>query len=310
MSSRNYGLRTRDMASAGRIALARLQGSGGCAFATVDALADRWAQFAAFAKAAGVGRMERIDRELVAAYGRDLAARVEAGELASSTAQNRLSAVNTVMRQVTDWTSVRPVHDCHIAERDNVRHEPPPDRDQATAAIEQLRAAGLERQAAIAELAHTFGLRSKEASLLDAAAAQAEARGRGAVTIQDGTKGGREREIPITAPAQLEALARAAEIQSGARNLVPAGHTWAEWRAGGLREGREALREALGGGGYHELRAGYACGRYEALTGQPAPCSGARIEDRDADLDARAVIAEELGHGRIDVLASYVGGRR
>lgn len=307
--SRNYGLGTRDLAGAGRIALARLQSSGGCSFSTVDTVADRWAQFAAFAKAAGVGRMERVGRELVMEYGRDLAARVEAGELAASTAQNRVSAVNTVMSRVTSWAPVRPVHDCHITQRDGVRHGPPPSHDQAAAAVGHLRDAGMRRQATVAGLAHTLGLRSKEASLLDARKALSEARGRGAVTVQDGTKGGRVREVPITSPAQIRALEHAAQVQAGARSLVPAGQTWGQWRAGGLREGREALQSA-GVSGYHELRASYACGRYASLTGHPAPCSGGRISDHASDSAARSTIAQELGHGRTDVVAAYVGGRR
>ena len=37
---------------------------------------------------------------------------------------------------------------------------------------------------------------------------------------------------------------------------------------------------------------------------------GGTINDRAADLVARLKISEELGHGRAEVVAEYVGGRR
>ncbi len=63
------------------------------------------------------------------------------------------------------------------------------------------------------------------------------------------------------------------------------------------------------GGGLHDLRASYACERYEALTGHAAPCAGGEIADRDRDQAARLAVAEELGHGRAEITAEYVGGR-
>ncbi len=66
-------------------------------------------------------------------------------------------------------------------------------------------------------------------------------------------------------------------------------------------------------GGFHDARAGFACERYRDLTGKNAPAvSGERrVADREADREARATIAVELGHGasRLDVLGAYIGGR-
>ena len=130
----------------------------------------------------------------------------------------------------------------------------------------------------------------------------------GAVTVTDGTKGGREREVPITSEAQREALERAAQAQGDARAVMPADQNWQSWREGGLRDARELVQAATGGG-LHDLRAAYACERYEALTGHAAPAAGGQIEDRDRDAAARLAVAEELGHGRVDVTSEYVGGR-
>ena len=158
------------------------------------------------------------------------------------------------------------------------------------------------------ELCRELGLRSKEASLIDARAALAEAKERGAVTVDAGTKGGREREVPITSPAQVQALERAAEAQGGDRSMVPEEQSWAAWREGDLREARDLVQAATGGG-LHDLRAAYACQRYQELTGHAAPCAGGEILDRDRDAAARMAVAEELGHGRAEVTSEYVGGR-
>lgn len=64
--------------------------------------------------------------------------------------------------------------------------------------------------------------------------------------------------------------------------------------------------------GFHELRAACACERYEQITRQRAPINGQKCRkvNRILDRDARRQISYELGHGRIDVVAAYVGGRK
>lgn len=308
--SRNYGLGTRDMSQAGRIALNRSCQRGELSFLSVDTIADRWAQFAAFAKGEGVGRMERITPELVQQYGRGLAEQVTAGKISAAYAQNMVSAINSVMHQVREWKSVSPTKDCGIAARSNVRDTPPHgiDRGHLDRALDALRDAGQHRGAAVAELARELGLRSKEASLLDAGRALKEARNRAAVTISAGTKGGRVREVPITRPEQLSALLRAVAAQGDARALIPPGQNWHQWRQGELRNTRETIQEHTGSG-LHDLRAAYACDRYQSLTGAAAPVMGGQIQDRDADKVAREQISKELGHNRVQIVAAYVGGR-
>ena len=122
--SRNFGLGSRVMSDAGRMALDRAAGRGDVSFSTAATQADRWASFSAWAKEQGVGRMERIDKEMVRAYGRNTD-QVKAGDLAPATAQNYVSAVNSVMSLATKgaWESVSPTKDCGIAQRSAVREE-------------------------------------------------------------------------------------------------------------------------------------------------------------------------------------------
>jgi len=305
--SRNYGWGSRDMADAGRIALQSTSAS----FGTVGAHIERFEQFKNFAKENGIGRMERITPELVKEYGLIQADKVDAGQMEPSYAQNLVSSVNSVMKAATrgEWKSVSPTKDCKIPQRDNVRKTATPDREKAQNTINEMNGQGNERVAVIAQLAMDLGLRSKEASLMNAKAALEQAQSQGTVSVSDGTKGGRERTVPITSERQIQALKNAASIQGNHRSLVPSDQSWKGFRGGELRNGRETVAQGTGSRGIHDLRATYAAERYQAIVGHPAPCNGGKIEDRQADLEARQQIAEELGHGRISVVSAYIGGR-
>jgi len=300
------------MGTAGQYALNNSARDGAVSFSTAATNGDRWKSFTNWAKEEGVKKMENVTAELVKEYGKELAEKVNSGEMAAATAQNYVSAINSVMAIATqgDWKSVSPTKDCSISERSHVRQDAPGalDRTAYSRALDAVRAEVGERAGAVVELCRELGLRSKEASLIDARAALAEAQERGAVTVDAGTKGGREREVPIVSEAQVQALERAAAAQGGDRSMVPEGQSWAAWREGELRDAREIVQEHTGGG-LHDLRAAYACERYEALTGHAAPCAGGEISDRDRDAAARLAVAEELGHGRAEVTAEYVGGR-
>lgn len=310
--SRNFGLGSRDMGTAGQYALNNSARDGAVSFSTAATNGERWNSFTAWAKENDVKKMENVTPELVKEYGQELAERVSQGEMAAATAQNYVSAVNSVMTIATkgEWQSVSPTKACGIEQRSAVRQDAPGALDRAAygRAVEAVRDQVGERAGAVVELCRELGLRSKEASLIDARAALAEARERGAVTVDAGTKGGREREVPITSETQVQALERAAQAQGGDRSMVPEGQSWAAWREGELRDAREIVQEHTGGG-LHDLRAAHACERYQALTGHAAPCTGAAIQDKDRDAAARLAISEELGHGRADVTSEYLGGR-
>lgn len=308
----NFGLKTRDMAKAGRFAVNAAAREGSMAYATAAAVGQRWQAFAAYAKAEGAQRLEGVTGQLVASYAQAIAGKVAAGELSPAYGQNLVSAVNSVMTLATkgEWASVSPTKDGGIAGRVNVKTEAPDGLDKATVAgvADALRSAGNANGAAVVELARDFGLRAKEGSLLDARRALQEAQGRGRVTISAGTKGGRVREVPITHAGQLETLARAAAVQGQARSLVPVAQTWAQWRAGGLRAAREAL-QTQGIRRIHELRSAYAVDRYRQETGHLPRMMGGQA-NRTADRAARLVVARELGHSRIAITVSYLGSMR
>jgi hypothetical protein len=300
------------MGNAAGVFLRQAAERGELSFSSVATLQDRFSQFSQFAKDEGIGRMERIDGELVREFGRGLAEKVENGEISESYSQNLVSAVNTVMSLATkgDWQSVSPTKDCGIAERNFVRQEAPDslNRDVYESARDAVRAEMGDRAAAVVELARELGLRSKEASLIDAQKSYLQAKETGKVTISEGTKGGRARELTITSETQLQSLKNASESQGEGRSMIPEGENWKSWREGELRETREIVQEKTGGG-LHSLRTAYACERYQSHAGSAAPSAGGHIQDKTIDREARIVVSLELGHGRIDVVSSYLGGR-
>lgn len=307
--SRNYGY-GKTLAWAGKNAVKDRYGEGH--FATRAAHAARWAQFAAFAKRQGVRDTREVTEATLEAYGAWLAGQVSTGQMAVRYAQNLLSTVNVVLETMRGNRAVRVSPSTIVGRRTDVRQRAPKGlaRDRFDEALERLIQKGERRVGLVAALAREFGLRFREASLLDTRQALREAVREGRVNISAGTKGGRgkwvDRWIPVT-PGSLSVLECAVVLQQGARNLIPEAQNFRQWRDHAYSVWRPIARQ-FDLGGFHDLRAAYACERYQTLTGAPAPVvAGERRADLDADRAARRVIAHELGHGRIEVLVAYVG---
>lgn len=304
---RNFGTQQRDPMRAASVLLNASRDAGGTSFSTVATVLQRFDKFVCFARERGVSRLDKITRLLVQSY----AVFLRDSDYSAAYQQNLLSAVNTVLtkgyeRQNQRWQPVTGRAE-GLSRRDNVRKSPTTSKEQ----LLQAQADMPEHAAVVAGLARELGLRSKEAALLNARAALKEAKEKLLVTIVDGTKGGRTRNVPVTQPSQVDALIKAARLQGDNRSLIPSHQTWVEFRATTLYNGRAALKRA-GIAGYHALRAAYAADRYLEVTGSLAPCNTncRRTAERAIDLHAREIIAEELGHGRTDVLVSYVGSRK
>lgn len=311
--SRNFGVGSRDMVSAVRIGLRRAVDNGEISFSAAETVLDRFRVVSEREmRPRGIRRLENITPELLIEIGRGFADSVDDGDMSASYAQNLISSVNTAMKKVGNegWRVVSPTKECSIPSRSQVRKSPPTGMDglQFHEAISNAMGKRLGRGTVIAELARGFGLRAKEASLLNARAALNSAELEGVVFIESGTKGGRPRKVPVTSSEQIDVLRRAAGIQGSDKSMIPAGQTWAEFREGEVRRIRELL-QLHGISRLHELRAVYACNRYQQLSGHLPPLLGGKAA-RELDIKVRLEVAEELGHGRIDVTNAYLGGRR
>ncbi len=326
---RNFGY-GKQMAWAGKNALADRYGDGHYdahgsasvaggrrpgATGTQAAHSERWQQFCDYARDQEVRDVRQVTEELVASYGESLQQQVEASEMAVSYAQNLLSSVNVVLETMRGDTTLRVSPSEMVGERSSVRQEAPTgmERERLQQATSELRERGEECVAAVAELARELGLRFREASLIDSRAALEQAAEKGAVNITEGTKGGRghvvDRWVPV-APESSSALQSAVEIQGDGRNLIPQENNYAQWRDHAYHAWSQVARDNELKG-FHDLRAAYACERYEQLTGSPAPViSGERLVDKAIDRSARETISADLGHGRVDVVSAYVGSAR
>lgn len=309
---RNFGY-GKQMEWAGRQALSDRYGNGH--YGTVAGHAERWRRFVAWCRDERQIRDARaVDSDVVQGYGRSLTDKVAAG-MSPAYAQNLLSTVNVVLESMRGDRQVHVAPVALIGQRSRVRTDPPAglDRTVVRQCADQLRRDGHERIAAMVELARALGLRLREASLFNARVALGQVKKHGAVNVTAGTKGGRghhvDRWVPVS-KSTMGCLIRAARAQGKDRNLIPTHRSWRQWNSK-VHHVWAAVRDDYGLKKIHDLRAAYACDRYRQLTGSAAPMvAGKRIADRNTDRAARLTIAQELGHARIDVVSSYIGGAR
>jgi hypothetical protein len=286
-------------------------------YSTQATISQRFDQFVEYARESGISRLEQISKEAVLAY----ADHLKASDLSAATQQNYLSAVNVIMSQARGDDAVRVTgKEAGLESRSGVATE-------YKGNVE--RGALSERTQAIVDLARSFGLRFEEASKLDARSALEEAEKNGSVSIENGTKGGQSREVPITSKEQVETLKNAAEIQGKDRSMIDSNKTYAEHQ-------RDSYKETSN---FHAERHCYANNRYSELMKEKLGIEikspvlsdkpeGQRWSDyvaekayeqgvsitpemaREFDREARLELSEELGHHREDVVSAYIGGQK
>ncbi|NSX10451.1 integrase domain-containing protein [Pseudomonas lini] len=316
---RNFGY-GRQLSYAGPQALKDLFGGGH--FATVKTHSDRWQAFVRWCRSEegpGYNDARQIDRQTLFNYAQYLRQQIDHGNLSIATAQNRLSSVNRTLAALRgdQYVKVPSPSQTLGQQRSTIRTVAPQgqDRQQIERITQSLRNQGHHRVCAIVHLARETGMRLREAILADLPRLQREAERFGRINIQDGTKGGRSgASAPrwVAANEQVKSALLLAQSASpaGSRNLLARDESYATFLQQTVRSAREILHEQ-GLKGFHELRAAYACERYEKTTGHAAPINGGHgyRHDRDLDQRARQQISLELGHHRIDVVAAYIGGK-
>ncbi|NVZ98383.1 integrase domain-containing protein [Pseudomonas sp. D6002] len=315
---RNFGY-GRQLSYAAPQALKDMFGCGH--YGTVKAHCDRWLAFVKWCRSEqgpGINDARQIDRKVLADYAAYLRDVVRRGDLAVSTAQNRLSSVNRTMAALRGDQCVKLPNPSKALgmQRTGVRHTIPQgqDREQVKQIVDALCRHHQLRAAAVVLLARATGMRLREAILADLPRLSHEANVLGRINIQDGTKGGR---AGASAPSWIAvddhvrgALGFARQVSpAGSRNLIAPNERYLEVLQEFVRPAQGILHEH-NLKGFHELRAAYACERYEHITQYPAPINGGQCcqVDRNLDREARRQISYELGHGRIDVVAAYIGG--
>lgn len=295
---------------------------GGGHYGTVRAHSDRWLAFVKWCRSEegpGINDARQVDREILADYAAYLRDLVGHGDLAISTAQNRLSSVNRTMAALRgdQYVKLPSPSKALGMQRTGVRQSVPQgqDREQVKWIVDVLCSRDQLRAAAIVQLARAAGMRLREAILADLPRLSREANDLGKINIQDGAKGGRAgASAPrwIAVDNHIRGALRFAEQASpaGSRNLIAPNESYLNVLQEVVRPARDILH-AHNLKGFHELRAAFACERYEQITQHRAPINSGECcqIDRRLDREARKQISYELGHARIDVVAAYIGGQ-
>ena len=153
-----------------------------------------------------------------------------------------------------------------------------------------------------------FGLRRKEAVMLRPHRADKGMY----LAVTDGTKGGRDRVVPINSASKRETLDAAKAFvgpvldahMGGGQTLKQALNRFSNV----LHRSGVNLR-MLGVTG-HGLRHEYLNGRYEEISGEKSPVRGGARPDKHTEAHARAAVAEEAGHTRSSITSAYTGTHR
>lgn len=264
-----------------------------------------------------------IDRTFILRFGEYIRSRIDGdhqwpdgtvdGQISVAYAHNVISTANTIM------TAFRGDNALKVSGREvlgvcrkQVRtREIQADVIDAKFAADEAIAAGYERGAAVIALARAFGMRVREAILQDLDRMLREIEKTGEAAILEGCKGGRrsrDRTIKVN-ELQLEALTYAIEVRpQGSRNLLSETDTVKRFLLRELNPCRSILKKA-GVPTFQELRAGFAQDVYEEILEGPSPLKQP-IRDKIMDRIAREEVSRQLGHNRIRVASSYIGGIR
>ena len=237
--------------------------------------------------------------------------RWEAAGLSASTLQKRFSYLTLLCGWIGKKSMLRP-GGTYLEDPDAFR------REYAAAYDHSWTAAGVDPLEKIAEieqddpavarvlrLQHAFGLRLREASLLDPAR---DVVGADWLRVVAGAKGGRPRAVPIETDDQRAVLAEAARhAERTRRSMIPPEYDLKQW----LDHCHHVLgchgvtrRNGLVG---HGLRHQYANDRYEELTGEPSPVRGGVGLQEDLHRQAQREVSGRLGHARTAITTAYYG---
>ncbi|WP_010487506.1 integrase domain-containing protein [Pseudomonas sp. S9] len=289
-------------------------------FATVQAHSERCRLFCDWLLSSHqIADARLINQEVFFAYAAHVRGLLENGDISVSTATNRISSVNVVMKILRGDTKVyiSKIGKVLGEKRCHIRTMAPQGMvfEQLDPLIEELIKTNFQRVAAIIMLTRTTGMRLRETILADLPRLKREALRLGEINIQDGCKGGRSgafapRWIPATDMVLLAIEFAISASPPGSRNLLSPTESYVEFLRGTVNASRNILK-AHGLQRFHDLRAAYACSRYQTLTGIPAPVcvsdDESSILPKSCNREARQIVSRELGHERLEVTNAYLG---
>jgi hypothetical protein len=227
--------------------------------------------------------------------------RWKAEDISAGTMKNRLAALRWWAEKIGKENVVARENDAYGVERRQFVTNQDKGKDLDPAQVNSVTSPYVAMSLRLQE---AFGLRREESIKIRPAWAD---QGNVLRLMDSWTKGGRYREIPLGTEAQRAVLIEAKKLAAGG-SLIPVESTY--------REQLNAFRaecKRVGINGVHGLRHRYAQARYVEKTGWECPARGGPTakqltpEQRSIDQRARLEISLELGHGRAQITAIYLG---
>ncbi|MGR5423231.1 integrase domain-containing protein [Vibrio sp. PNB22_2_2] len=314
LNVRNFGLRSRDATRALMTAY-QMKGNGYASNATVQSALRAFTRF--LKENYLIKDLRKVEQCHVKGFAEQLNDRYERGEISASTVQNYLSPVNVAMENARLDTKCRVegVREAGLPTRTGIATQ---DQSATLNAHKNALQSVSERLGIQLNLQRELGLRLKESCLMDAKQALNQALTKQNVRIEQGTKGGRPRDVPIHAYSQIEALQRAVMVQRKDSSLIPEHQTWAQYQS---QVYRELTSQSLH---CHQERHHFANAMYERLMGVKSPVQSgishqshhaylasvlsiSKSEAKVRDEQVRLCVAEALGHSRISITNNYLG---
>lgn len=174
-----------------------------------------------------------------------------------------------------------------------------------------------KRFGAMLDAGRYFGLRAKEAILLNPK--KAGVKGGGAILVDDGTKGGYRRVVVFRDEEQQRCYERLLEVASMGRGggaLAWPGLTWSQAQSKFYRLARKiGMTKAELGITMHGQRVGFTSDDYQHETGYLPPIKGGlpvkpglpKKIDRELHKRGALRVSNQAGHHRVQVVGSYFG---
>ncbi len=255
-----------------------------------------------------------VTAEHTEAFAQRIEISFQSGKMCLSYAHNMISSVNVIMEIFRRNNDLYIKASDYLDPRTYIRKKVPSMNDQSiNEAVSILDESGYKRGSAIIRLVRHFGLRLREAVLMDLDRCWREYQKTGFVTVLEGTKGGRKcesRNIPVT-PEGIKALEYARLVRpEGSKNLLSASkeiESLKDFLYSEIKIVRSILKnyEIVN---IREIRVYFMIEYFERTTGLPAP-----VVDQSTLLNEEMVklgwteVARVAGHNRMSVARSYVG---
>ena len=227
--------------------------------------------------------------------------RWKAEGISTGTFKNRLATLRWLAEKVGKENVLARDNDAYGIERRQYVTNQDKGKDLDRTRLEQVRSPYVAMSLRLQE---AFGLRREESIKIRPSWAD---EGNALRLKQSWTKGGRERVLPIRTEAQRAVLDAAKKLAAG-QSLIPAASNYVK-----QLKSYKAECARVGLNGNHGLRHRYAQTRYLEKAGWQCPARGGPTkkqltpEQRSIDQRVRLEISLELGHGRGQVTATYLG---